>query len=147
MGGHKPGDNKNMFETAFSPFCASWGLGVATARPVVENQCGGTTRELWGMIMGHFRGRRPFRKLIFGNLVTWFVSPHYRAYGCLASRFSKSLRGYSMLAAPRGPFRANLSQLQSSTQRVQASGGDQARLRGRLWGHLRVKARRFNTPN
>ena len=83
MGGHKPGDKQKMFETAFSPFWASWGLGVATARSVVKNQCGGTTRELRGWIMGRFRGRRPFRKLIFGNLVTWLVSPHYRPYGDL----------------------------------------------------------------
>ena len=75
MGGRKPGDKQAMFETAFSPFWASWGLGVATARSAVKNQCGGTTRELRGWIMGRFRGRRPFRKLIFGNLVTWLVSP------------------------------------------------------------------------
>ena len=75
-----------MFDTAFSPFWASWGLGVATARSVVKNQCGGTTRELWGWIMGRFRGRRLFRKLIFGNLVTWLVSPHYRPYGGMFSR-------------------------------------------------------------
>ena len=37
MGGHKPGDKMKMFETAFSPFWASWGLGVATARSAVKN--------------------------------------------------------------------------------------------------------------
>ena len=74
-----------MLETTFSLFLASRGLGVAMARSVVKNQCGGTTRELQGWILGRFRVQRPFRKLIFGNLVTWFVSPHYRAYGRLKS--------------------------------------------------------------
>ena len=54
-----------MFETAFSPFWASLSLGVAMARSVVKNQCGGTTRELQGWILERFRGRRPFRKFIF----------------------------------------------------------------------------------
>ena len=65
-----------MFETAFSPFWASWGPGVATARSVVKTQREGTTRELRGRVLGRFRGQRPFRKLIFGKLVTCFVPPH-----------------------------------------------------------------------